>query len=640
MAQCHCSSCACHSCGEDNHNHNHEHKHTHESGRLKKILLIVGAAVFVLAIVFQLLKIPATPAVLYAAAYLLIGLDTFGELIEAFREKEFFGETTLMIVASLGAMIIGEMAEGCMVMLLFAIGEMLEVKAQSKSKKNIEQLLSLKPKFAVKLGDDGNEIKVLPEELSVGDTVVVKAGDTIPCDGEVVCGIANADTSSITGESAPCVLEVGKNVRCGYISLDGSLKIKVAAAYADNTFSKILEIISKNSERKSKSESFVTRFARVYTPIVMSMALLVMLCGSIATGNISSWIYRGLVFLATSCPCALVISVPLTFFFGIGEMSKVGLLVKGSEYVERLAGIRTVALDKTGTVTKGELCVVNAAFAEGEDENEILSLCASVESGSNHPIAAEVVRYALEKGAQLYPADDIREIPGVGMSGKVRGYSISVGNKKILSEAVRFDISEETTKVYITKDGKAAGVVELSDTVRPEAQGVIKKLHALGVKKTVMLTGDIGANAEAVASFCGIDEVHAELVPQEKAEILESIIKQTDGEVAFIGDGINDAPVLALSDIGIAVGGSGAQIAVETADAVILGSSLEAVSKGIKASKTVITRVRFNVIFAISVKLAIMLLTLLGYANMWIAVFGDVGVTLLVILNSLRKFKV
>lgn len=527
-----------------------------------------------------------------------------------------------------------------MVMLLFAIGEILEVKAQSKSKKNIEQLLMLKPKIAVKLGENGEEIKILPEELEVGDTVIVKAGDTIPCDGEIISGSANADTSSITGESAPAVLEAGKAVRCGYISLDGSLKIRVTAAYADNTFSKILEIISKNSEKKSKSESFVTKFAKVYTPIVMVLALLVMVAGSIATGNITAWVYRGLVFLATSCPCAFVISVPLTFFFGIGEMSKIGMLVKGSEYVEKLAGVRTVAFDKTGTVTKGELGVVNAVFADGESINEILSLCAAVENNSNHPIACEIVRYAREAGAEIYQAEDIKEIPGIGISGMVCGMSITVGNRKILTEEAEFNLSEDTTKVYIAKNGKAAGAIELSDTLRPEAQKVISELKAMNVEKAVMLTGDIAANAQKTASLCGIDEVYYELVPQEKSEILEGIIKQNDGNVAFVGDGINDAPVLALADVGIAVGGTGAQIAVETADAVILGSSLEAVPKGIKAAKTVISRVKFNVIFAISVKLAIMLLTLFGYANMGLAVFGDVGVTILVILNSLRKFKI
>lgn len=640
MARCQCSSCACHSCSEDNHNQEHNYEQGQKNGKLKKVLFITGAAVFALAIIFQILSLTFISVIFYAAAYILIGFDTFCCLYKALCDRDFFGETTLMVVSSLGAMIIGEMAEGCMVMLLFEIGEILEVKAKGKSKRNIKLLLELKPKFALKRTGDGREERVRPEKLSVGDIVIVKAGDTVPCDGEVISGTANADTSSITGESVPRVLSTGDGVRCGYISLDGALEIRVTTAYADNTFSKILEIVAGNSGKKSKSESFVKKFARIYTPAVMLAALLVMFLGSIVTGDVKVWIYRGLVFLATSCPCAFIISVPLTFFFGIGEMSRIGLLIKGSEYIEKLSKVRTFAFDKTGTLTKGRLRVVNAEFLTGFEKEEVLSFCASLENSSNHPIARQIVSFTREQGVTLYTAAQVTEIPGVGISGEVLSKKVFAGNKKGITDDTDFDLSENTAKVYISVDGKAAGVIELCDEIRPEVPQVIRALRECGVRRTVMLSGDTAQNAKNTGAVCGIDEIHSELLPQKKSEILENIIKSSPGEVAFVGDGINDAPVLALADVGIAVGTDGAHIAVETADAVILGSSLEALSRGYRGAKCVVSRARFNVIFAISTKLAILVLTLLGYANMWVAVFGDVGVTVLVILNALRKLKV
>ncbi len=665
MSKCNCShthehnKCCCHeehSCKEatecschKKHSHNHEEvggcscgccshsEHSESEEKAERIALVIGAVVFALAIAFQLLKIPIAPTVLYIAAYLTIGFGTFRKLFEAIRAGEIFGENTLMTVSTVGAMIIGEMAEGCMVMLLFAIGEILEHKAQKRSKRNIEQLLALKPKNAVRIMSDGKRETVSPEKLSVGDTVEVHAGDTIPCDGEIIEGTANTDTASITGESVPRLSEVGDMVRCGYISLDGTLKIRVTAAYADNTFSKILDIISNSSERKSRSEGFVKKFARIYTPAVMALALVVAIVGGAVTGDFAAWIYKGLVFLATSCPCAFVISVPLTFFFGIGELTKIGLLVKGSEYVERLSKVKAVAFDKTGTITKGELRVCAITAAEGYTEEEVLSLCASAETCSNHPIAKQIVGYAAEKAVPLLPVLDAREIAGRGIVAFADGVKIACGNEKLMSEKPALAVSESTTKVFVEKNGMPVGVIELSDAIKPEATETVEALSRLGVTKTVMLTGDSGVNASEVAKRCGITEVHSNLEPQEKSGILENIIKETNGTCAFVGDGINDAPVLAIADVGIAVGGSGAEISVETADAVILGTSLAALPKGIAAARTIMSRVKFNVIFAIGVKLAIMLLTLLGYANMGLAVFGDVGVTLIVILNSLRK---
>lgn len=642
MSHSHCKHCH----NSENHNQRNElncaceKENSLEEKREKiaRFLLIIGAAFFAAAIVFQVLSFSVFSKVLYVLAYLCMGFDTFCELAEDVREKEFFGENTLMTVSSVGAMIIGEMAEGCAVMLLFAIGEILEHKAQNKSKKNIEALLALKPKYAERILPNGEIQQVTPEKLNIGDFVLVKAGDTVPCDGEVYEGAANADTSSITGESAPVSLEAGDCVRCGYISLDGILRIKVTAAYADNTFSKILEIISNADAKKSQSESFVSKFAKIYTPCVMIAAFLVMVAGTFLTGKASVWIYRGLVFLATSCPCAFVISIPLTFFFGIGEMTKKGLLVKGSEYIEKLSKLKTVAFDKTGTVTKGELNVVNIVASEEVEKDDVLALCASLEMNSNHPIGTEIVKLANEKKLKLFEVFEVREMPGVGIRAKCNGSLIFIGNAKVLKTPCGFELSDNTTKVFVVRDEKCMGVIELADEIKPESSAVIENLRKFGIEKTVMLTGDSSSGAEKIASLCKIDEVYAGLEPQEKSQIFEKRVKGvTDGTSAFVGDGINDAPVLALADVGVAVGGTGAELSIETADAVILGSSLEAFSNGVRASQIIMSRVKFNVIFAIAVKLAILVLTLFGFANMGLAVFGDVGVTIIVILNSLRK---
>lgn len=602
-----------------------------------RVTLVVGSAVFAAAIITQLLKLPIVPSVLYIIAYIFIGFGTFRELLEAVLEGDIFGENTLMTVSSIGAMIIGEMAEGCAVMLLFAIGEMLEHKARKSSESTIERMLASRPKHAARLMSDGTYELVSPELLAVGDIVTVNAGEAFPCDGEVTEGTASVDTSQITGESLPVAVKKGDRVRFGYISLDGSITVRVSTAYKDNTFSKILETISGCSERKSKSEHFVGRFARIYTPVVMICAVLVMIIGGMVTGDISTWIYRGLVFLAASCPCAFVISVPLTFFFGISEMTRLGLLVKGSEYLERIAKIKTVAFDKTGTITNGTPSVIRVNAENGYSEAEVISLCASSEQGSNHPIALCITEYAKNNGIELRKASCVREIPGKGIYADIDGRKIACGNKSILRDAVLPAVTNNTIKVYVAVDGSTAGVVELSDEIKKESAFVVSKLKSLGVGKTVMLTGDSSDSAEEVAAKCCIDEVYKGLDPQEKSEVLEELRKSSDGICAFVGDGINDAPVLTLADVGIAVGGTGAEISLEAADAVILGSSLEALPRGMRAARRVVARVRFNVIFAISVKLAILALTLAGFASMGLAVFGDVGVTIIVILNALRK---
>ncbi len=595
----------------------------------------------VCAIVTSIFNIGYLPEILYGVSYLCIGYETFRALFFALKRKDFFSETTLMTVSSLGAMIIGEMIEGCMVMLLFRLGEMLEHKAIESSENNIKRFLDMSPKIARRVLQDGTSEKISPQKLQVGDTVLVKAGESVPCDGEVISGCSNTDTSSITGESVPAIIEEGCAVRCGYISLDGTLTIRVTASYEDNSFSKILGILSENSKKKSKSESFIRKFAKVYTPIVMVMSLLVMLVGSIVTSDIASWVYRGLVFLATSCPCALVISVPLTFFFGVGESARHGLLVKGSEYIEKTSKINVVAFDKTGTLTKGEPDIVSVLSVSGYSENEVMALCASIEKYSNHPIAAKIVKCARDRKLKLYDVSDIREIPGEGISGITDGKSIKCGNDRIMKDRKIFGTMLDTTKVYVLLDDTPVGVIQLSDTVKTESEKVLHSLYTMGISRCVMLTGDNDGSARDAAEKCGINEVYSALEPHGKTEIMKKIrAENKNGVTAFVGDGINDAPVLAVADVGIAVGSTGADLSVETADAVILGSTLEALPKGIKCAKKIMARVKFNIVFSLLVKALILVLAIFGIANMWIAVFGDVGVTILVILNALRKINV
>lgn len=639
---CHSQSCNC---------HEHEYHSTvscgcgcdsdHTDSKLSKILFSIGILLLVCAVVLSILRIKHIPTIFYAMSYLTIGFETFRSLFHAFREREFFGETTLMTVASIGAMLIGEMIEGCMVMLLFRIGEILEHKAIEKSENNIKKLLEMSPKIAERINNDGTCEKISPKLLNIGDIVLVKAGETIPCDGEVIEGCANTDTSSITGESVPLVAEEGSSVRCGYISLDSTLKVKVTVPYEDNSFSKIVGILSENSKKKSKSEAFITKFAKIYTPIVMVLALLVMSAGSIITGDISSWVYKGLVFLATSCPCAFVISVPLTFFFGAGEIAKIGLLVKGSEFIEKTSKINVVAFDKTGTLTKGEPEIVSVISYSDYSKTDIISYCASLERNSAHPLAVKIARYAEENNLRLMNATDILEIPGEGITGTIDGKRIKCGNAKMLKSDKVFKTSNNTTKVYVIVDDVPVGLIEMSDIVKPESDGVIRNLYTLGINRVAMLTGDNEGCASEVAEICGITETYAHLEPHEKTEIIERIKKEnSNGITAFVGDGINDAPVLAVADVGIAVGSSGSDISVETADAVILGSTLEVLPKGIKCAGKIMARVKFNIAFAIIVKALIMILALLNIANMWIAVFGDVGVTVIVILNALRKIRI
>ena len=625
----HSYSCSCDCCHEE------------EASPLSKILLSIGILLLICAVIASFLKIIYLPTILYALSYICIGYDTFRSLIHSFHEKNYFGETTLMTVSSLGAMMIGETMEGCMVMLLFRLGEILEHKAMEKSEDNIRRLLEMSPEIAERINNDGTTEKVSPEDLIPGDIVLVKAGNTIPCDGEVMEGCANTDTSSITGESVPVVAEQGTSVRCGYIALDGSLKVKVTVSYKDNSFSKILSILSENNRKKSRSEKFIARFARIYTPIVMALAAAVMIFGSLLTGDISSWIYKGLVFLATSCPCAFVISVPLTFFFGIGECAKNGLLVKGSEYIEKTSKITIAAYDKTGTLTKGEHDITSVITAEGHDSEEIIRLCASLEVNSGHPIAKRIVKYAEDHSINLLPADNVREISGEGIEGVGGGRKVKCGNSKILKDKKIFNSSDNTTKVYVIIDDVPVGVIQLSDTIRIESPLVIKELKKLGTSRIIMLTGDNSGSACEIAEKCGITEVYSSLEPHKKTSIIEKIIdEEPESIVAFIGDGINDAPVLSAADIGIAVAGTGSDISIETADAVILGTSLEALTKGIRCTRRIMARVKFNIAFALTVKALILILALFGIANMWTAVFGDVGVTVLVILNALRRIRI
>lgn len=639
------SKCKCCSCHSDSHsetlctNEIHEHSHKEDS-KIKRLLFILGVIAFASGIIFQLLDVAFVYPILYIVAYLLIGFDIFCDLIKDFSHKEFFGENTLMVFSSLGAMIIGEMAEGCAVLFLFTIGEAIEGRAQRRAERNIELLLSMKPKKARLIDANDNESEVLPENLKVGDIVMVFAGEVIPCDGEIIQGCANVDTSQITGESVPVFFDTGKSVSCGCISLDGVLKIKVTVPYCDNTFSKIVTTLKNSNEKKSKSENFIRKFARIYTPSVVILAIVVALSGSIFSGDYSVWCYRALVFLASSCPCAFVISVPLIFFFGIGELSKKGFLVKGSEFIEKLSNITTIAFDKTGTITKGTLRVVNFICSENYSQEELLGYALSLESHSSHPIAKEIVSYVKTKKAILFEAENIREISGIGVCGNILGKEVCVGNNRLFEGDSGFDVSGTGTRVFIVVNNRVEGVFELLDEIREDANNLFVRLSRLGIRRNCILTGDNSTSAEAVAKQIGVKEVYSELLPDDKAEILEKIIKENNnGTTAFVGDGINDAPVLALADVGIAMGNNGAGVAVESSDAVILKNTIEILADAISISRKMINRVRFSILFALTVKFAILLLSLFGFANMWLAVFGDVGITLILILNSKRRYR-
>lgn len=575
---------------------------------------------------------------LFLIGYLSIGYEVIFEALENVRRKKTFGEEFLMSIASIGAFTIGEYPEAIAVMLFFQVGEMFEEYAEDRSKKSIESLMNLKPDTAnVKEGE--NIVTKAPEKVKIGDIILVKPGERVPLDGIVVSGEALIDTSALTGESVPRAVKVNSEILSGVIDTNGVLEIKVTKEFQESTLSKILNLVENAGEKKAHTEKFITKFARIYTPIVILLAVLILAFPTIILKqDLNTWLYRALSFLVVSCPCALVVSVPLSFFGGIGGASRRGILVKGSNYLELLSKLETIVFDKTGTLTKGNFKVQNVEAIEEKDE--LLKIAAYVESFSNHPIAKSILEsYGKEINKQ--EVTEYEEISGNGVTANIKGQKVHLGNSKLMSK-IGIEIEESKTAstiVYIAIDGQYAGKIEISDEIKEDSTNTIEKLKNQGIKKTVMLTGDRKQVGEEVSEKLKIDKVYTELLPTDKVEKLQKILDEKKGNVAFVGDGLNDAPALAMADIGIAMGGYGTDAAIEAADIVIMTDEPSKICEAINVARKTMKISKENIVFAISLKLIALLLVFFGVATMWEAVFADVGVTVLATLNSLRTLK-
>lgn len=636
-----------HGCGCE---HGHSHKHTHGCGCggrsipkwLDTIFIIAGFVAAIAGFVLLTKGVESYPSFMFIVAYLLFGINVFFGLFRQLARGSFFSENMLMTVASVGAVAISETMEGMLVMMLFRIGEMLEHYAESRAEKSIDDLLKLKPKTVRVLQPDGSFKLSKPENLSIGDVITVKPGEVIGADGTVARGTGEVDTSSITGESLPVAVKQGSAVLFGYCALNAPLEIEVTEAYQDGTFAKIVTALKENLDKKSKSETFIAKFAKIYTPCVMLLALAVFLLGSVITGEFSSWLYRALVFLAVSCPCALVISVPLTFFVGLGFLSKKGLLLKGSGYIEKLAKCALCVFDKTGTLTSGELSVTGIEACEGYDVGTVMTIAYALEKASSHPVAraicAEAEKYALGK----CDVSDWEEMPGKGMYALCNGEAVYCGNEEVLKLAnIESAFPDDTfSGVYIAKENTPIGRIFLSDSIREASSSTFSSLKAMGVK-TAILTGDRGASVENCIKALSPDYIAAGLLPSEKSEEMESLLGRfgKDGSVVYLGDGINDAPVIARADVGIAMGIGGADVTVESADGILMNSHLRVLVEAIDMSKAIVRRAKSNIVIAFAVKLLVLILGAMGYASMLAAMLADVGVLVVVVINSLRRYK-
>lgn len=580
---------------------------------------------------------------LYILAYAAVGLSVVIDAVSNLFRGNLLDENFLMAVASIGAFCIGEYLEAVAVMVFFNVGEMFEKYAVGKSRRSISELMNIRPDHANIVREDGECETVDPETVEVGDTVRVRAGERVALDGVIISGGTTVDTSALTGESAPVSLGIGDTVLSGYVDLTGLIDVRVTKKFGESTASKILDMVENAQSKKSRPESFITRFAQFYTPIVVIAALLIAVIPSIFTGNWSEWIYRALSFLVVSCPCALVISVPLSFFGGIGGASRLGVLVKGSNYLEALAGTETVVFDKTGTLTKGVFEVTAVAPEDGISEDELIRLAAYAEHYSTHPIALSLEKaYGKEIDPRLI--SNVEEISGHGVKASVDGHEVAVGNIKLMASLGVACVEGKVRgmAVYVAEDGRYIGSITISDVVKSDAGEAIARLKRSGVKHTVMLTGDNATSAEAVAGELGLDEVYAGLLPGDKVERVEALIAgKTRGKcVAFVGDGINDAPVLARADVGISMGALGSDAAIEASDVVIMTDEPSKIAEVIRIAKKTLSITHQNIIFAIGVKVAVLMLSALGLCGMWAAVFADVGVSVIAILNALRALKV
>ena len=676
MAHLHCDSCsheheahAHHH--EHEHHHSHEHEHHHEEHSLKSQLWLIGITVVLLVIAvliergsglskWQLLLV-------YLVPYLIIGHDTLKEAAEGIAHGDAFNEHFLMSIATIGALCIGflpgaetEFPEAVFVMLFFQIGELFEGYAEGKSRESIAHLMDIRPDVA-NVERDGQLQTVSPDAVRVGETIVIRPGEKVPLDGLVIEGTSALNTVALTGESLPRDITAGDEVISGCVNISGVVKVRTTKAFGESTVSKIISLVENAGEHKSKSETFITRFARVYTPIVVFLALALAVIPTLLGGSFATWLYRALMFLVVSCPCALVISVPLSFFGGIGGASRKGILVKGANYMDVLAKVHTVVFDKTGTLTHGQF-EVTAVHPDLIDERELLHLAAHVEHFSTHPIGAALRNAFPDEATDGCQVSDVEEIPGHGIRAKVKMFNdplaqralatngtqecsmVNVGNTKMMDAvgAKWHDCHHVGTIIHVAINGTYAGHIVINDKVKDDSAAAIASLRQLGVAKTVMLTGDRQEVAENVAQALNLSEYHAELLPADKVTHVERLLqeKPTGSYLAFVGDGINDAPVLARADVGIAMGGLGSDAAIEAADVVLMDDKPSKIALAVSIARRTLAIARQNVWFAIGVKVAVLILAALGIATMWLAVFADVGVTVLAVLNAMRTLRV
>ncbi len=584
----------------------------------------------------------AVKLVLYLLPYAVIGWDVLWRAVRNIAHGQVFDENFLMALATVGAFLTGEYPEGVAVMLFYQIGELFQSCAVGRSRQSIAALMDIRPDYANILRD-GKLEQVDPEDVTVGETIVVKPGERIPLDGTVLEGNSSLDTSALTGESIPRNAAPGDDVISGCINQSGLLRIQVTKAFEESTVSRILDLVENAGSKKARAENFITRFARYYTPaVVLGALVLAVVPPLVLGGGWNQWIHRSLIFLVISCPCALVISVPLSFFGGIGGASRCGILVKGGNYLEALADTDMVVFDKTGTLTQGTFAVTGV-YPREMTEEQLVELAALAESFSDHPISHSL-RQACQTPVDSTRVSDSREISGKGIQAQVDGKTVCVGNAVLMEElGIRVEAGKQAgTVVHVAVDGCYGGSIIISDQVKPDAEQAIAELKKLGVRRTVMLTGDTREVGEAVASQLGLDEVHAQLLPADKVERVEELLKQKSsrGRLVFVGDGINDAPVLSRADIGIAMGGLGSDAAIEAADVVLMDDKLIKIADAIRISQRTLRIVRQNIIFALGVKGVVLLLGALGMANMWEAVFADVGVMIIAILNATRALKI
>ena len=631
-----------------------------ESLEHKRNRILVALGIFV--VVYALDELGAltaafgTPGNIYASfvlflvPFLIAGYDVLQKAFSNIRRGKAFDESFLMAVATIGAFATvlfpdtdPHMAEGAAVMLFYQVGELFQAYAVGKSRKSISAMMDIAPDYANVEQADGTLEQVFPDDIAVGTVIVIKPGERVPIDGVIVEGVTQLDTAALTGESVPRTAKTGDDIISGCINMTGLIRVRTTKPFGESTVARVLELVENASEKKARTENFITRFARVYTPAVTGAAAVLALGGGLVTGAWSDWILRGLTFLVVSCPCALVISVPLSFFGGIGGASKLGVLIKGSNYLEALADVDTVVFDKTGTLTNGTFSVVTVHPEDGYTEQSLLEVAALAESFSDHPIA-QSVRAAFQGQLDPKRVCDSTNDAGHGVTANIDGKHVVVGNAKMLaaSGVETPDCEVVGTILHVLVDDVYAGHIVIADTVKADAEQTIRDLHAAGVKRTVMLTGDREEVAAAVANQLGVDEFHAQLLPGDKVERVEALLatESGKGKLAFVGDGINDAPVLTRADVGIAMGAMGSDAAIEAADVVLMDDKPSNISRAIRVARKTMTIVWQNIIFALGIKLLILVLAALGIANMWLAVFGDVGVAIIAILNAMRAMGV